>query len=60
MKMQLESFAFLSFVFVLRQYGRILLKYIVLFYGFTAKVLYGPKFEPFARITLHNYSSIKN
>ncbi|HNI91424.1 MAG TPA: DUF4395 domain-containing protein, partial [Leptospiraceae bacterium] len=24
----------------------------LLFYGFTARVLYGPKFEPFARLTL--------
>jgi hypothetical protein len=26
---------------------------LLLFYGFAARVLYGPKFEPFARITLH-------
>ena len=26
---------------------------IILLYGFTARVLYGPKFEPFARLALH-------
>lgn len=26
---------------------------LVLLYGFTARVLYGPKFEPFARLALH-------
>ncbi len=25
----------------------------ILLYGFTARVLYGPKFEPFARFTIH-------
>ncbi len=26
---------------------------IILLYGFSARVLYGPKFEPFARLTIH-------
>ncbi len=26
---------------------------LLLLYGFTARVLYGPKFEPFARLTIH-------
>jgi hypothetical protein len=26
---------------------------LILLYGFTARVLYGPRFEPFARLTLH-------
>lgn len=34
-------------------YTESLLLGLILLYGFTARVLYGPRFEPFAKFTLH-------
>ncbi|MBK8398121.1 MAG: DUF4395 domain-containing protein [Leptospiraceae bacterium] len=34
-------------------YSKSITVMIVLLYGFIARVLYGPKYEPFARLTLH-------
>lgn len=34
-------------------YTNSLILVAILLYGFTARVLYGPKFEPFARFALH-------
>ncbi len=34
-------------------YTNSILLVFILLYGFTARVIYGPKFEPFARLTIH-------